>query len=422
MIFGLQKRTAVKVSNAVAVAGLALSSILVNGAAVAQHVPGSECIDSDGDGWGWNGTASCRIETTSAGTCVDNDGDGWGWTGTASCRIGGNNSSAGACVDSDGDGWGWDGTASCRIDSGTTSGACIDTDGDGWGWDGVQSCRLDSPNLNNIVDTAVAAGNFTILAAALQATGLDATLSDSMAEFTVFAPTDRAFELLGQDTIDALVADPDTLSQILLSHVVPGTVDAAAAIGLAGSVVDTAGDRVAVSVNGGELFVNTSQVVATDIMASNGIIHVLDTVILPRPQTVVSGTIVDVAVANGSFNTLVAALQATGLDAVLADADAEFTVFAPTDDAFAALGDDTIAALLSDTDTLSSILLTHVVGAAVDSLTALSLTGNSVETVSGTSVDLSIQSNQLYINNSQVIIADIVTDNGIIHVIDAVIQ
>ncbi len=89
-----------------------------------------ECIDSDGDGWGWNGVESCRI-------CVDTDpvGDGWGWNGAESCRI--------ECIDTDpqGDGWGWDGTKSCRIRSATT---CIDTDpvGDGWGWNGVESCRL----------------------------------------------------------------------------------------------------------------------------------------------------------------------------------------------------------------------------------------------------------------------------------------
>lgn len=336
-----------------------------------------------------------------------------------------------ACVDHDGDGWGWDGTASCRVANFTpVKGECIDTDGDGWGWDGVASCRPgemppEPPTASgNLVETAVAANNFTILAAALQATGLDAVLSDPAAEFTVFAPNDQAFELLGAETINALVADPDTLSQILLNHVLPGRVDSTTALTVVGSTVDNAGGtQLGLSLNDGSLYVNTSKVIAPDVMASNGIIHVIDRVILPRPVTQASGTIVDVAVANGSFNTLVAALQATGLDSVLADANGEFTVFAPTDDAFAALGDETIAALLSDTATLSEILLTHVVaGAAVDSTTALALTGGSVETASGQSVSLSVRAHELFVNNSQVIVADIVTDNGIIHVIDAVIQ
>ena len=88
-------------------------------------------------------------------------------------------------------------------------------------------------------------------------------------------------------------------------------------------------------------------------------------------EEVMPNTIVDVAVSNGSFTTLVAALQATGLDATLSDTGSKFTVFAPTDDAFALIGDETINTLLANTDVLSSILLQHVVsGAAVDSVTA----------------------------------------------------
>ena len=122
-----------------------------------------------------------------------------------------------------------------------------------------------------------------------------------------------------------------------------------------------------------------------------------------------SGTlpnIVDTAVAAGSFTTLVAALQATGLDAVLADESATFTVFAPTDDAFATLGADTITALLGDTDTLSDILLYHVIsGAAVDSTTAISLAGSNVETANGDEISLTVTDGSLFINDAQVIVA-----------------
>ncbi len=101
----------------------------------------SQCIDTDGDGWGWDGTGSCRV------ACIDTDpvGDGWGWDGTESCRI---VAPPPRCIDTDpvGDGWGWDGTESCKIE-------CIDTDpiGDGWGWDGTGSCRVGSPGV--CVDT-----------------------------------------------------------------------------------------------------------------------------------------------------------------------------------------------------------------------------------------------------------------------------
>lgn len=415
------------------------ASLTLSSVAIGQEVTttASECVDSDGDGWGWDGTMSCQIEdfVATVGECLDLDGDGWGWDGTMSCLVE-DDPSAAVCVDTDGDGWGWDGENSCLIeDAVPTSGECVDSDGDGYGWNGVETCLpddsadgsddgMDSDSNVTLAELAAGADNFTVLSTALQLTGLDAVLSDDSAAYTVFAPNDQAFELLGEDTIAELISDPDTLQQILLTHVLPGIADSTTALSLVGSTVESAsGANLALSVNDESLYVNTSKVIATDIAASNGVVHVLDRVILPRPVTQVSGTIADVAVANGSFNTLVAALQAASLDSLLGDTEANFTVFAPTDDAFAALGDDTIAALLSDVDTLTSILSTHVlVGVSVDSTTALSLTGGSVETASGASVDLSIRGHELFVNNSQIVIADIVTDNGIIHVIDSVIQ
>ena len=278
---------------------------------------------------------------------------------------------------------------------------------------------------SSIVDTAVAAGRFNTLAAALQATGLDSVLADESSTFTVFAPNDDAFDKLGSATINALLADPDTLKDILLYHVIGGTaVKAETAIGLAGTKITAANNaEFALSLNDGNLFVNTSQVIATDVMASNGVIHEIDTVLIPPSIVETHGSVVDLALADGRFQTLVAALQATGLDSVLADHAGVFTVFAPTDDAFAALGQDTINALLGDTDTLSSILLTHVIsGSTVDSVTAFSLSGGSVETASGNSVDLAIRNGSLFVNNARVIQTDIKAENGIIHVLDAVIQ
>ncbi len=280
---------------------------------------------------------------------------------------------------------------------------------------------------SNIVTTAVEAGDFTVLAAALQATGLDQVLADESREFTVFAPNDAAFAKLGDETIAALLSDTDALSNILLYHVIAdASVDAATAISLAGSTVETAnGQDIALSLDGGNLFVNMSQVIATDVAASNGIIHVIDTVLLPpsaEDTDAAPGSIVEVAAAAGSFNTLVAALQATGLDATLADLSSTFTVFAPTDDAFAALGNDTIQALLADPDTLSDILLYHVIAdQAVDSTTAISLAGGTVATANGDEIALSLRDGSLFINDSRVITTDIQAANGVIHVIDAVL-
>lgn len=278
--------------------------------------------------------------------------------------------------------------------------------------------------VGNIVEVASDAGSFTTLITAVESAGLDSTLADETASFTVFAPTDDAFAALGQDTIDALLADTDKLTSILTYHVLSGDpVASEAAISLAGSTVETVnGAKVAITVRDGELFINNAKVTSADIEASNGIIHVLDAVITPPEQTVVEGTIVDAALATESLSTLVTAVQAAGLDSVLADPEATFTVFAPTNDAFAALGEETIAALLGDIDTLSNILLFHVVPeVAVDSITALSLFGEMVEMANGDSVTVSVEEGVLKINGASVTIADIVTDNGIVHVIDTVL-
>lgn len=278
---------------------------------------------------------------------------------------------------------------------------------------------------NTIVDVAIEAGNFTTLVEALQATGLDATLADDAGTFTVFAPTDEAFAALGQDTINQLLSDPDTLSDILLYHVISGdAVNAETALSLAGTTVEMAnGDLVALTIRGGELFINNARVVTTDIEASNGIIHAIDAVLLPLPDAEPSGNIVEVAQAAGDFGTLLAAAQAAGLDGVLADETATLTLFAPTDAAFAALGDDAINALLADPDMLSDVLLYHVIqGAAVSSIQATALIGQEASMANGDPASISLREAGLFINDSQIVITDIAATNGVIHVIDAVLS
>ena len=105
------------------------------------EISNNECIDSDGDGWGWDGYRSCRVAPVPA-NCIDTDGDGWGWDGQRSCRVDTTQPQPGTCIDTDGDGWGWDGERSCQVETKQPqSGTCIDTDGDGWGWNGTGSCR-----------------------------------------------------------------------------------------------------------------------------------------------------------------------------------------------------------------------------------------------------------------------------------------
>lgn len=136
----------------------------------------------------------------------------------------------------------------------------------------------------DIVDTAVAAGDFTTLAAALEAADLVDTLKGE-GPFTVFAPTDEAFEAALADlglTADELLADTETLTSILTYHVVEGEVPAADVVGLDGEEVDTVnGATVTISVDGETVMVNDATVVQPDVFASNGVIHVIDTVLLP---------------------------------------------------------------------------------------------------------------------------------------------
>ncbi len=185
----------------------------------------------------------------------------------------------------------------------------------------------------DIVDIAVSDGRFTTLVAALDAAGLVETLQGE-GPFTVFAPTDDAFAKLPEGTVEALLADTEALTNILLYHVVSGEVMAADVVNLT-SAETINGTDVQIMVKDGNVFLNDAQVIITDIEASNGVIHVIDTVLLPP------GNIVDTAVADGRFITLVAAVQAAGLAETLSG-EGPFTVFAPTDDAFAKLPAGTV--------------------------------------------------------------------------------
>jgi len=313
--------------------------------------------------------------------------------------------------------------------SNNTSNTLTNTTNGTDGADGADGDNNGSASLLNIVDTAVAADTFTTLVAALQATELDSVLADESKTYTVFAPTDSAFEKLGADTISALLGDTTQLKDILLYHVVPElAVSSDAAKDLAGSMVEMAnGDKIAVSLDGDKLFINTSEVVVTDVKASNGVIHVIDTVLTP-PEDMTESTenapmsIVETAVAAGSFNTLAQALVATGLIDTLSNSDAMFTVFAPTDEAFAKLPEGTVDALLADPDTLTDILLYHVISdVVVDSTTAISLAGQTATMANGDDVSIALSDGNLLINDATVTGKDVFASNGVIHVIDTVL-
>ena len=132
----------------------------------------------------------------------------------------------------------------------------------------------------DIVDTAVAAGDFNTLVTAVKAAGVIETLKGE-GPFTVFAPTDAAFAKVPTDTLNALLADKAALANVLTYHVVAGKVMAADVVKLT-SAETVQGQAVSVEVKDGKVYVDGAQVVTTDIKASNGVVHVIDAVILPK--------------------------------------------------------------------------------------------------------------------------------------------
>jgi uncharacterized surface protein with fasciclin (FAS1) repeats len=176
------------------------------------------------------------------------------------------------------------------------------------------------------------------------------------------------------------------------------------------------GQRVDIKVDGAKVTVDGAAVTATDIACSNGVIHVIDTVMLP-----VDGTVVDVAAKNGSFNTLVAAIKAAGLVETLSG-KGPFTILAPTDEAFAKLPAGTLEMLLKPENKkqLVDILTYHVVpGVAAYSDAVVKM--SEVPTVLGSPVAVKVVDGKVMLNGAKVVAVDVEASNGVIHVIDTVL-
>jgi uncharacterized surface protein with fasciclin (FAS1) repeats len=261
----------------------------------------------------------------------------------------------------------------------------------------------------DIVDTAQAAGSFNTLVAAVQAADLVEVLKGP-GPLTVFAPTDEAFDRLPEGTLEFLLKpeNKQELVDILLYHVVPQRLDAAGVI--EAGMADTAlGCTVLFTTSGDDVLVDEAKVLQADIEATNGIIHVIDTVILPKD-------LVDRAASTGQFNTLLTAAQAAGLAGALKDPDANLTVFAPTDQAFATLPSQTLDELLlpANRDALAAVLKYHVLPKRV----LLSIRDEA--TLADDPVEIR-SDGPSRVNEARILVADIKTTNGVIHVIDRVL-
>jgi len=278
----------------------------------------------------------------------------------------------------------------------------------------ISGCVEEKPEQKNIVETATANTDFDTLVDALVATGLDQTLGDEQELYTVFAPTDAAFAKLDAEYLENLVNnDTATLSKIFTYHVLSGKVMSTDLSD--GMRVETVqGKYITIKIEGENVYVDDAMVTTTDIECSNGIIHIIDTVVVPKQN------IVETAISDVEFNTLVDALVAAGLDQTLGDEQELYTVFAPTDAAFAELDAEYLADLLNnDTVNLTKILKYHVVSGKLMS-TDLS-DGMNATTLEGTNIEIKINGTEVMINDANVTSADIECSNGVIHVIDKVI-
>lgn len=287
----------------------------------------------------------------------------------------------------------------------------------------------DAPNL---VEAAQDAGLTTLLDAVGAVDGLDQTLLNAEA-ITVFAPTNAAF----QDALTAFNANNlselveaiggvENLELVLGFHVVPAVAFSDDLAEGDQTFSTLSGQEITVSKNDNAVSVtdangNVSNVTTADVEIENGVVHVIDAVLLPD----LPDTIVDLAMSNDDLSSLVAALEYTGLDETLADRSAEFTVFAPTDDAFSSFLD---GAALEDlpVDAVTQILLNHVLVGTNLSVDLETSYTNSLATFSNTDNNLSLYintNNGVTINGiSNVSTADSEASNGVVHIVDQVIE
>ncbi|MEP0265352.1 fasciclin domain-containing protein [Dokdonia sp.] len=296
--------------------------------------------------------------------------------------------------------------------------SCVDDDDNG--------NIIDNTPSNSILDIAISNPDFSSLLAALQQTGLDATLAGS-GTFTVFAPTNDAFDtFLGGTLLEDI--DDDVLTQLLLNHVINAEIPSADLItgyqkNLATEASTNANIDMYIDTSSGVTINNQSTVTTPDIDADNGIVHIVDTVIeLP--------TLVTLTTINPVLSSLIAALTDEGNTTfvdLLSDTTSDFTVFAPTNDAFTTfLNGSTLDDI--DNDVLGQLLSNHVIPNTVGISTAIGNSYVSTSAIFNGEADAPIS---MYLNTDSGLTingsvnatqTDIVAVNGVIHIVDAVIE
>ncbi len=298
--------------------------------------------------------------------------------------------------------------------------------------------------INEVIHTL---DSLSILATAIDTAGMADALNVP-GPITLFAPADAAFNAVSDEDLQALLADPALLADVLQYHIIIDSADSAELARL-GSAQSTSGQPLAISVGlKGELLINNAQVVFADIPASNGTIHVINQVLTPpdsgltlpaadpafvtlmnetpdatleelKRSDTSDETIVEVIRSVSGLSIAARAIDAAGLTAAL-EQPGPYTIFVPTDPAFSQLPNTQLEDLLNDSAALANVLQYHLV---LDQLTSADLaTSTTILTASGATLEVTVQSNgRIFINGAPVYQTDIEASNGIIHVIGAVL-
>ncbi|MGE6219235.1 fasciclin domain-containing protein [Nubsella zeaxanthinifaciens] len=289
------------------------------------------------------------------------------------------------------------------------------------------SCKKDNDVQENlsIADIVAADDNFSLLETALNHAQLTGTLKGE-GNFTVFAPNNAAFAAAGLDTDAKITAmSAETLKQILLYHVLPNRTPASAIPTASNTAVATSANaNVFVTKNANGVFVNGATVLTADVNAKNGVVHIINRVLMPA-----SGNIVQAAQANANFSFLVAAItrasQGSTNVAQVLSGTGPFTVFAPTNQAFINAGFTTIASIQAASPaTLTNILTYHVIAGRV--LSSDLTEGAMPTTVQGGKVTISLTGGAKVkglgnTTSSNITTTNVITTNGVIHAIDQVL-
>lgn len=275
---------------------------------------------------------------------------------------------------------------------------------------------FELPPTEDIIELAQGTSTLSTLVTAITTAELVATLQGD-GPFTVFAPTNEAFENLPDGVLDYLLENPTELAGILQYHVVSGSV---LSTDLSTGAVATLNGDINVDVSAGVVINGSASVVTADIQATNGIVHIIDEVLIPEGFEVPK-TIVELASETEDLSTLVTALTLFPDLVSTLEGDGTFTVFAPTNEAFAGL-----LAAIGQTDlndipesVVRSILEYHVISSAALKSTDLS-NGQTAETVNGENITVAIDGSDVFISDSKVLIANVEASNGVVHIVENV--